>query len=142
MLRYVRMSDNAYAPEKVDPLAAGFDLRSVEETVVPAEGVMLVRTGLKLELPKGTYGRLAPRSGLALNHFIDVGAGVIDRSYRGEVKIVLYNHAKRSFPVRKGDRIAQLICECCTLPKLEEILEEEMSETQRGCSGFGSSGLC
>src|SRR5215510_8369522 len=116
MLRYVRMNDRAYAPEKSDVLAAGYDLRSIDDTVVPAQGVMLVYTGLKLELPMGTYGRLAPRSGLALNHGIDVGAGVIDRSYRGEVKIVLFNHSKRAFPVHRGDRVAQLICERCLLP--------------------------
>lgn len=62
-------------------------------------------------MPAGTYGRIAPRSGLAVKNFIDVGAGVIDADYRGQVKILLFNHADVDFEVKEGDRVAQLILE-------------------------------
>ena len=71
----------------------------------------LISTGLQMQIPLGNYGRIAPRSGLAVKHFIDVGAGVIDADYRGEVKVLLFNFGSDSFTVEKGDRIAQLIIE-------------------------------
>jgi dUTP pyrophosphatase len=70
---------------------------------------MLVSTGIAVVLPKGVYGRVAPRSGLAVKHGIQVGAGVIDPDYTGEVKVVLFNHGEKDFEVKKGDRIAQLV---------------------------------
>ncbi|KAG8145037.1 hypothetical protein E2320_013413, partial [Naja naja] len=79
-----------------------------------------------------------PRSGLAVNHFIDVGAGVIDEDYRGNVGVVLFNFGKEPFKVKKGDRIAQLICERIYYPVLEEV--KVLDETERGSGGFGSTG--
>jgi hypothetical protein len=70
---------------------------SSEDTVVPARGRKLVKTGIAIHTPPGTYGRVAPRSGLAVNHFIDVGAGVIDEDYRGEVRVLLFNHEDKDF---------------------------------------------
>lgn len=70
---------------------------SSEDTVVPARGRKLVKTGIAIHIPVGTYGRVAPRSGLAVNHFIDVGAGVIDEDYRGEVRVLLFNHEDKDF---------------------------------------------
>lgn len=91
-----------------------------------------------MEVPEGTYGRVAPRSGLAVKNFIDVGAGVIDQDYRGNVGVVLFNHADVPFEVKKGDRIAQLICEQILYPELIEL--DTLSETARGEGGFGSTG--
>ena len=82
---------------------------------------------------------MAPRSGLAWKNFINVGAGVIDEDYRGNVGVVLFNHAKTDFNVAKGDRIAQLICERIVYPALEEETGE-IEQTTRGELGFGSSG--
>lgn len=89
-------------------------------------------------MPEGTYGRVAPRSGLAWKNFIDVGAGVIDQDYRGNVGVILFNHSDVDFDVKKGDRIAQLICERIAHPNVVEV--KSLSETARGEGGFGSTG--
>ena len=82
-----------------------------QSTVVPVHGKCLVQTGLAISLPPGCYGRIAPRSGLAIKKFIDVGAGVIDSDYRGELGVFLFNFGEEDFIVNMGDRIAQLIFE-------------------------------
>ena len=74
-------------------------------------GKCLVKTGLAMALPPGCYGRVAPRSGLALKKFIDVGAGVIDSDYRGKLGVILFNFSNEDFVINMGDRIAQLIFE-------------------------------
>lgn len=139
-LRILRRSDNATIPTKGSALAAGYDLYASEDTVIPAQDNGLVSTDISVVVPIGTYGRVAPRSGLAVKHGISTGAGVIDADYRGEVKVVLFNHAKKDFEVKKGDRIAQLILEKITLAEVEEITQEELTATDRGEGGFGSTG--
>ena len=86
-----RVNVNAKLPVRSTSGAAGYDLSAAETAVVPPHGKCLVKTGLKMALPTGCYGRIAPRSGLAVKKFIDVGAGVIDADYRGEVGVVLFN---------------------------------------------------
>lgn len=137
-LGFLKLSDNAFAPTKGSPLAAGFDLKSAYDIIIPKLGKNLVKTDLALKLPENCYGRIAPRSGLALNSFIDVGAGVIDRDYTGNIMVLLFNHSNDDFIVKRGDKIAQLICEVILYPKLIEITNLEA--TNRGDSGFGSSG--
>lgn len=83
-------------------------------------------------------GRIAPRSGLASKHFIDTGAGVIDADYRGEVKVLLFNHAETDFEIKEGDRIAQLVLERIYTPEVVEV--QELEESVRGAGGFGSTG--
>lgn len=83
-------------------------------------------------------GRIAPRSGLASKHFIDTGAGVIDADYRGQVKVLLFNHADADYEVKEGDRIAQLVLERIVTPEVEEV--KELEESVRGAGGFGSTG--
>lgn len=98
-----------------------------------------MKTGLSIACPTGTYGRVAPRSGLAVKKFIDVGAGVIDADYRGEVGVVLFNFGVEDFFVTTGDRVAQLVLEqVCMVPAVEV---EELSDTERGAGGFGSTGI-
>ena len=75
-----------------------------------------METGLAVALPAGTYARIAPRSGLAIRNFIDVGVGVVDSDYRGEIKVVLFNHSAEDFKVQAGDQIAQLILERIETP--------------------------
>ncbi|KAK1396227.1 hypothetical protein POM88_006090 [Heracleum sosnowskyi] len=91
------------------PLSAGYDLSSASEIKVPARGKALVPTDLRIAVPEGTYARIAPRSGLAWKHSIDVGADVIDADYRGPVGVILFNYSDVDFEVKAGDRIAQLI---------------------------------
>lgn len=111
---------------------------SAYDCVIPARGKMVVKTDIQIELPEGCYGRIAPRSGLAAKNFIDVGAGVVDEDYRGNLGVVLFNHSDVKFAIAKGDRIAQLICEKIFYPQLEEV--KTLSETERGAGGFGSTG--
>ncbi|KAJ2942259.1 hypothetical protein O0L34_g15806 [Tuta absoluta] len=138
MLKFTRLSEHAFPPVKGSEKAAGFDLKSAYDYVVPARGKELVKTDLQIELPSGCYGRVAPRSGLAVKNFIDVGAGVIDEDYRGNVGVVLFNHSDQPFTVKTGDRIAQLICEKIYYPELEEVAN--LTETKRADGGFGSTG--
>ena len=114
-------------------------IASVEETVVPAKGRTVVKTGLSIAIPDGCYGRIAPRSGLAVKKFIDIGAGVIDADYRGEIGVVMFNHSDEDLKVKQGDRIAQLILEKISTPEVKETVD--LSSTVRGSQGFGSSGL-
>ncbi|XP_013186309.2 deoxyuridine 5'-triphosphate nucleotidohydrolase [Amyelois transitella] len=137
-LKFARITENAFTPRKGSEKAAGLDMKSAYDAVVPARGKALIKTDLQVELPPGCYGRVAPRSGLALKNSIDVGAGVIDEDYRGNIGIVLFNHSDEDFQVKKGDRIAQLICERIYYPEVEEV--KNLNETKRGESGFGSTG--
>src|SRR5262249_26338347 len=99
----------------------------------------LIGTGIAMALPNSTYGRVAPRSGLAVKHGIDVGAGVIDSGYRGEIKILLINNGAKTFEVHPGDRIAQLILE--RIDHTEIVEAASLSRTERGTQGFGSTGI-
>ncbi|OPJ70554.1 deoxyuridine 5'-triphosphate nucleotidohydrolase, mitochondrial [Patagioenas fasciata monilis] len=137
-LRFAKLSENAFAPSKGSARAAGYDLYSAYDCVIPPMEKAVVKTDIQIALPSGCYGRVAPRSGLAAKHFIDVGAGVIDEDYRGNVGVVLFNFGKETFEVKKGDRIAQLICERICYPELEEV--QALDDTERGEGGFGSTG--
>ncbi|NXK86798.1 DUT protein, partial [Formicarius rufipectus] len=137
-LRFTKLSENAFAPSRGSARAAGYDLYSAYDCVIPPMEKAIVKTDIQIALPSGCYGRVAPRSGLAAKHFIDVGAGVIDEDYRGNIGVVLFNFGKETFEVKKGDRIAQLICERIYYPELEEV--EALDDTERGEGGFGSTG--
>lgn len=137
-LRFVRLSEHATAPTRGSARAAGYDLYSAYDYTIPSMEKALVKTDIQIAVPSGCYGRVAPRSGLAVKHFIDVGAGVIDEDYRGNVGVVLFNFGKEKFEVKKGDRIAQLICERIFYPDLEEV--QTLDNTERGSGGFGSTG--
>ena len=119
--------------------AAGYDLCASQDCIIPAGGKGLVKTGLSISFPTGLYARIAPRSGLALKRFIDVGAGVVDSDYRGEVGVILFNHGEQDFEVKMGDRIAQLILEKIDTPPVEEV--QGLEGTVRGSGGFGSTGM-
>ncbi|MES1914563.1 MAG: hypothetical protein MHM6MM_009695 [Cercozoa sp. M6MM] len=134
-----RLSDAATLPVRGSAGAAGYDLAAAHDLVIPAGGKGIAKTDLAIALPEGTYGRVAPRSGLAWKKHIDVGAGVIDADYRGNVGVVLFNHSNEDFQVSKGDRVAQLILERCVVCPVDEV--EELPETTRGAGGFGSTGV-
>ena len=138
---------------------------SAHAGIVPPRGHALFKTDLSIAVPDHCYGRvgmfsgcqffqffnlficsllikkIAPRSGLALKHGIDVGAGVIDADYRGNLGVILFNHSDADFQVKPGDRIAQLILERIETPEVMECLADELlPETTRGEAGFGSTG--
>ncbi|KAF9222051.1 dUTP diphosphatase [Gyrodon lividus] len=133
-----RLSDKATLPTRGSLLAAGYDLYSAEKKTIPARGKALVDTQLSIAVPAGTYGRVAPRSGLASKFMIDTGAGVIDADYRGVVFVLLFNLSDKDFEVQEGDRIAQLIIEKICTPEVLEV--DNLNETLRGANGFGSTG--
>ena len=93
---------------------------------------------ISISVPKGTYGRIAPRSGLAVKHGITTGAGVIDADYTGPIGIVLFNHGEQDFQIQEGDRIAQLILE--QIANKPVIQVQKLTQTTRGDKGFGSTG--
>ena len=138
----------ARAPTKMTAGSAGFDLYASEIAEVPptrcgpngqAEvGRALVSTGLVLELPPGTVGRVASRSGLSVKANIEAGAGWIDSDYRGTVKVELKNFSSKAYKVNPGDRIAQLV----VLPvvEVEITVVADVRQTTRGGRGFGSTG--
>ncbi|CCD22535.1 bifunctional dITP/dUTP diphosphatase NDAI_0A03780 [Naumovozyma dairenensis CBS 421] len=132
-------STTAKAPTKGSITAAGYDIYASQPTIIPAEGQGLVSTDISFTVPLGTYGRIAPRSGLAVKHGIQTGAGVVDRDYTGEVKIVLFNHSKKDFNVEIGDRVAQLILEKI-VDNAELVIVDSLEESLRGEGGFGSTG--
>ena len=136
-LCFKKLHERALLPQKGTPGAAGYDLYAVEACVVPAHGKAKVGTGLALAVPCGYYGRIAPRSSMAWKH-VDVGAGVIDSDYRGEVGVILYNHAGSDYAVEVGDKVAQLIVERIANP--EPIWVDELDASERGAGGFGSTG--
>uniref|UniRef100_A0A131YPZ4 Deoxyuridine 5'-triphosphate nucleotidohydrolase n=1 Tax=Rhipicephalus appendiculatus TaxID=34631 RepID=A0A131YPZ4_RHIAP len=138
-LKFVKLTEHARAPTRGSAAAAGFDLYSAYDYQVPAGGRCVCLTDLQVAVPEGCYGRVAPRSGLASKHGIDVGAGVVDADYRGNLGVLLFNFGSTDFTVSRGDRIAQFICERITYPELVEC--KTLDETERGEGGFGSTGL-
>eukprot|EP01095_Lingulamoeba_sp_RSL-Kostka_P004369 TRINITY_DN15533_c0_g1_i1.p1 TRINITY_DN15533_c0_g1~~TRINITY_DN15533_c0_g1_i1.p1 ORF type:complete len:153 (-),score=49.87 TRINITY_DN15533_c0_g1_i1:56-514(-) len=138
VLKIKKLSKNARLPFKATNLSAGYDLYSAHDNKIPAKGRGIVDTDISIEFPIGCYGRIAPRSSLALKHGIDVGAGVIDGDYKGHVKVILFNFGDEDFEIKKGDRIAQLILEKYLSVPVIEV--EELEETERGAGGFGSTG--
>lgn len=121
--------------------SAGCDLKSVEDKVIWPGERALIGTGIRLEIPFGIAAQVCPRSGLAIKYGVTVlnSPGIIDNDYRGEIKVILHNSGKEEFIIKKGDRIAQLLF----FPIMQAIFQkaEEVSETQRGDGGFGSTGI-
>ena len=119
------MSTNAKLPARGTTRAAGYDLAAAQSVEVPAHGKCLVKIGLSMALPPDCYGRIAPWSGLTLKKFIDIGAGVIDSDYRGEIGVILFNFGEEDFAVNLGDKITQLIFEKIKTPIIKEMDELE-----------------
>jgi dUTP pyrophosphatase len=152
-LRVQRLSATARLPVRGSPEAAGYDLAACLEdadgasrgdftengaiTILPGARA-LVPTGLAFTVPEGTYGRIGPRSGLALRHGIDTLAGIVDRDYTDEVGVILVNLGQEPFVIAHGMRIAQLVIERIETPDIVEV--DRLAETARG-GGFGSTGV-
>lgn len=140
MLKVKLLHPDAKVPTRVNPTDCGLDLYSFEEfgNVIAPKERLTVSTGISISIPDGYVGRILPRSGMAANFGIDVLAGVIDSSYRGEIKVVLLNTGNHHFNVCRGDRIAQLVIQKVELWTPRVV--DELDETERGSNGFGSSG--
>ncbi len=120
---------------------AGSDIRANENCIIEGWGFKLVSTGLYLSFPKGYAGIIKSRSGLAVKHGIETGAGIIDSSYRGECRVLLRNFSNVPFKIAIGNRIAQLLIVPVSLDIFFEIKKEDLSNTERGNNGFGSTGV-
>ena len=145
-------------------------LYSAEDVVIPARGKGIAKTDLAIAIPSGTYARVAPRSGLAVKHFIDTGAGVVDEDYRGNVGVVLFNHSEQDFQSKQPRRgvsfrnnllhfskltFSALLAFLFAVKRgdriaqliLERIMTPEVEEvdeldsTTRGGNGYGSTGI-
>ena len=140
-LKIKKIHTEAILPKQARPGDAGMDLYAVEEKALNPGEFALIKTGIQLELPEGTEAQVRPRSGLALKHGITVlnSPGTIDAGYRGEVGVVLINHGKEVFQVEKHMRIAQLVIQYVPTVEIEEV--DELSDSERGERGFGSSGV-
>ena len=103
---------------------------------IPSGRRRLIKAGLAMVIPEGLYGRIAPRSGLALAKGLSVGAGVIDSDYRGEIGVLLFNQGQEDVVIKIGERIAQIIFERIAVPKIEEATE--LPQINRGDADFGS----
>jgi len=136
-IRIQRLDKQAQIPTKGSKLAAGHDLYSIEDILIPANNRALVKIGLAIAVPEGTYSGIAPRSGLA-SKGITVDVVVIDADYRGEVNVLLVNHGKMDYQVKIGERIVQLIVE--RIDDQEWMEMDRVDETERAGKGFGSSG--
>ena len=137
-LLFKRLHPEARLPTRGSAGAAGLDLYAAERVTLAPGSRAAVRTGLAVAIPAGFYGRVAPRSGLAVRHGIDVLAGVIDSDYRGEILCALVNHGRETFEVEPGARVAQLIVEAIATP--DPAWAEDLGDTGRGSGGFGSTG--
>lgn len=130
-------------PEYASHQAAGADLKAdcMDDIIMASGTSTLVPTGVYLELPDGFEAQVRPRSGLAAKYGVTVlnSPGTIDSDYRGEVKVILINHGKDDFIIRRGDRIAQLV----VCPVVQAVFKEvgEINDTARGSGGFGSTGI-
>lgn len=135
------LTSQAQVPTYGSEHAAGMDLYAAidgDAIEIPAKGRAMIPTGVAMAMPVGHYGRIAPRSGLAAKHGLDVLAGVIDCDYRGEIRVVLHNTSDTPYYVNNGERVAQMIL--APYVKGEFVTVGTLEESERGEGGFGSTG--
>ena len=137
-LRFKQLDPRAVLPSRGSSFAAGLDICSIEDLIIEPHQRASARTGLAVAIPHGFYGRVAPRSGLAVRHGLDVLAGVIDSDYRGELCCILYNTSDAPITLSAGSKICQLIIEQIITPNA--TWAADLDETARGAGGFGSTG--
>ena len=131
-------SEDAFIPSIANNGSIGYDLRSRVDMIVSSKCWKLIDIGISVAIPEGHYGRIAPKSGLALKYMIGVEAGVIDPNYRGNICVILSNNSNSDFEIKRGDKIAQLILEKASVFQVEEV--KDLDTTERGSGGFGSTG--
>lgn len=133
----IQLDKQALMPVRAHNTDAGLDLLSPIDTVVPAKGSISIDTVVHIELPPNTAGFLKSKSGLNVKHGI-TSEGVIDVGYTGSIAVKLYNHSGMDYTVRRGDKISQLVVVKIDTPEL--VLVDKLADTERGNSGFGSTG--
>lgn len=141
-LKIKKMRENAILPQRATPGSAGLDLCACIDAplLLPARDHAVVPTGIAIELPEGTAGFVFARSGLGIKHGIALanGVGVIDSDYRGEICVGLCNVSDKPYTVEPFERVAQMVIAPVIVPTVTEV--SELSDTERGEGGFGSTG--
>ncbi len=136
----MKIKCTGHKPSYANEFAAGLDLRGNEEVTMEPGDIVDIKSKLAIEIPKGHFGMVVARSGLSYKRRIKLinDVGIIDEDYRGEIGIRLINEGDESYTIKKGDRVAQMIIIPYIQPNL--IYVDELEETDRGSSGFGSTG--
>ena len=137
-LPYTKLLPTACMPTCATPKSVGLELYNPISVLILAHNKILIDTGIAFQIPMGYYGRIAPRSGLAIHHHIHVGAGVVDPDYTGSVHVLLMNLSSQDHVIEKNHCIAQMILEKVAYPVLCEV--PQMLPTEHGANGFGSTG--
>ena len=128
-----------FPPTRAHATDAGLDLYCIDDTVVPARGSAVFRTGVHIELPPNTYGKLESKSGLNVAHDVICCGGVVDEGYIGEILVKLYNMGDKDYEFKRGMKIVQILVIPCQYVDVE-VVDELFMDTPRGSSGFGSTG--
>lgn len=137
-LKVKKLNPNAIIPTRGTEKSSGLDLFSLKRHVLASNNIVAIETGIAIELPKNHFGLIAERSGFSLTNGLVLKAGVIDEDYRGEIKVILQNASDYPVTIPAGQKFAQLLI----LPNiLVEVIDtdKELSETERGTAGFGST---
>lgn len=136
IIKFKKLSSMAKAPERAHRSDAGYDLFALEAGTINGRCAKAFRTGIAVEIPEGYYGEIHSRSSWFKDNFD--ADGVIDSGYRGEIMIMLHNHTFIDKAIRAGEKIAQIIF--IKLPDTELVEVDELSDSDRGTGGFGSTG--
>ena len=134
----IMLDDGAFAPIRAHETDAGLDLIAKERVKIWPGMSACIDTGVHIELPHGYYGKVESKSGLNVKHNIVSCGGVIDEGYTGSIVVKLYNLGDKAYVFNPGDKVAQLVIQPYVAPELEIV--KELSETDRGSNGFGSTG--
>lgn len=134
----IKLLENGIMPTRATNGSAGYDIYSPIDVVVPARGKIVVQSNICLEIPQGYAVDIRSRSGLAFKSDIEAFHGLIDSDFRGSLGILLRNFGDKDVEIKKGERMAQFIIQSVSTPDLEIV--EELSDTDRGQNGFGSTG--
>jgi dUTP pyrophosphatase len=132
-----RLTKTATLPTRAHDTDAGLDLYADELVMVAKRDKSLISTGISIGLPPNTMGKIFSRSGIAWKNGIQAGAGVIDEGFRSDVKVLLFNNTDKDFFAEPGTKIAQLVIIPVYYSQVQEV--DELTETERGAGGFGSS---
>lgn len=140
-LKVKRIDEEAIIPKYVHSTDSGMDIYSIENKVIKPGETVLIKTGLKIELPPNTEAQIRPKSGIALKNSVTVlnTPGTIDEGFTGEICIILINHGKEDYKVNKGEKISQMVIQPVIRVDIEEV--HDIQNTSRGEGGFGSTGL-
>lgn len=133
----ISLNDGAFRPGRAHPTDAGLDLYATEDQIIPARGVAVFDTGVRVQIPRGYAGILASKSGLMRDCHI-TSQGLIDSDYRGPIQAIVFNHGDQDIPIQAGQKITQLVLVAIATPDVRVI--DSLPKTERGDNGFGSSG--